>query len=39
LDEKEAKHAGLAQQNDFASTFVHKMLKLAKCTAKPNTYC
>jgi hypothetical protein len=36
---KKSKHAGLAQQNDFASAFVHKMLRLATCTAKPNTYC
>jgi hypothetical protein len=36
---KKSKDAGLAQQNDFASAFVHKMLRLAKFTAKPNTYC
>jgi len=29
--------AGLAQQNDFDPTFLHRMLRLAKGTAKPNT--
>jgi hypothetical protein len=37
LDEEKSKHAGLAQQNGFGPAFLHRMLKLAEGTAKPNT--
>jgi hypothetical protein len=39
LDDEKSKHAILAQQNGFAPEFLHRMLRLAKGTAKPNTYC
>jgi hypothetical protein len=37
LDNEKSKHAGLAQQNGFGPAFLHRMLKLAEGTAKPNT--
>jgi len=33
LDEEKSKHAGLAQQNGFELAFLHRMLRLANCTA------
>jgi len=36
LDEEKSKHASLAQHNGFGLTFLHRMLRLAKGTAKPN---
>jgi len=35
---KKSKHANLAQQSGFGSTFLHTMSRLAKDTSKPNTY-
>jgi hypothetical protein len=34
LDEEKSKHAGLAQQNGFELAFLHRMLRLANCTAE-----
>jgi hypothetical protein len=39
LEEEKSKHASLAQQNGFDPAFLHRMLRLAKGTAKPNTCC
>jgi hypothetical protein len=39
LDEEKSKHASLAQQNGFGPAFLHRMLRLAKGTAEPSTYC
>jgi hypothetical protein len=39
LDEEKSKHASLAQQNGLSPAFLHRMLKLAKGTAKPSTCC
>jgi hypothetical protein len=37
LDEEKSKHAGLAQQNVFDPTFLHRTLRLAKkAQQKPN---
>jgi hypothetical protein len=35
LDEKKSKHANLAQQIGFDQAFMHRMVRLAKGTAKP----
>jgi hypothetical protein len=37
LDEEKTKHAGLAQQNGFGPALLHRMLRLAKYIAMPNT--
>jgi hypothetical protein len=37
LDEEKTKRAGLAQQNGLDPAFLHRMLRLAKYTAMPNT--
>jgi hypothetical protein len=34
LDEEKSKHVDLGQQNGFGPTFLHMMLRLAKCMAK-----
>jgi len=34
VDEEKSKHVDLGQQNGFGPTFLHRMLRLAKCTAK-----
>jgi hypothetical protein len=34
LDEEKSKHVDLGQQNGFGPTFLHRMLRLAKCMAK-----
>jgi hypothetical protein len=39
LDEKKSNMPGLAQQNGFGPTFLHKMQRLVKGTTKFNTYC
>jgi len=39
LDEEKSKHASLAQQNGFGPALLHRMLRLAKGTAEPSTYC
>jgi hypothetical protein len=39
LDEEKSKHVSLAQQNGFGAAFLHRMLRLAKGRAKPNTCC
>jgi len=39
LSEEKSKHASLAQQNGFGPAFLHRMLRLVKGTAKPNTCC
>jgi len=39
LDEEKSKRVGLAQQNGFGPALLHRMLRLAKGTAKPNTCC
>jgi hypothetical protein len=39
LDEEKSKHASLAQLNGFDAAFLHRMLRLAKGTAKLNTCC
>jgi len=39
LDEEKSKHASLAQQNGFGPAFLPRMLRLAKDTAEPSTYC
>jgi hypothetical protein len=36
LDDEKSKHDGLVQQNGFGPAF---LLRLAKGTAEPNTYC
>jgi hypothetical protein len=36
---EKSKHVNLAQQNGFASAFLHMMMMMAKGTAKLNTYC
>jgi hypothetical protein len=36
LDEEKSKHAILAQQNGFGSTFLHYLVRLVKGTANPN---
>jgi hypothetical protein len=37
LVEEKSKHASLAQQNGFGPAFFHRMLRLVKGTAEPNT--
>ncbi len=37
--EEMSKLAGWTQQNGFGSAFLHRVLRLAKGTAKPNTSC
>jgi hypothetical protein len=37
LDKEKSKDAGLGQQNGFGGSFLHSLLRLLKCTAKPNT--
>jgi hypothetical protein len=37
LSEEKSKHASLAQQNGFGPAFLHRMLRLVKGTAKPDT--
>jgi hypothetical protein len=39
LDQEKSKHATLAQQSGFGRAFLHRMLRLVKGMAKPNTYC
>ncbi len=39
LDEEKSQHASLAEQNAFGPTFSHRMLRLVKGTAEPNTCC
>jgi hypothetical protein len=34
LDEEKLKHAGLAQQNGFGPTVLHRLLRLAKVTGE-----
>jgi hypothetical protein len=38
LDEKKSKHGSVALQNGFSPAFLHRMLRLAIGTTKPNTY-
>ncbi len=35
---KKSKHEDLAHQSGFGSTFLHRMLRLAKDTSKPKSY-
>jgi hypothetical protein len=37
LEEEKSQHASLAEQNAFGPTFSHRMLRLVKGTAEPNT--
>jgi hypothetical protein len=37
LYEEKSKHASLAQQNGLGPAFLHSLLRLVKCRAKPNT--
>jgi len=39
LDEKEAKHASLAQRMVLAQQFFAQFAEVVKSTTKPNTYC
>jgi hypothetical protein len=36
---KKSKDAGLAQQNGLGLAFLHSLLKLVRCTSRPNTCC